>query len=400
MGDFNISDDSGQKMIVKAFQEVGSEEAGELSLEKKVATEEIALELEKENPYAALFKKAARPSKKEILGRVNALLKKGEGGDKLEIAKIMKQHSDEYERRNPELKAKTLLALRERIKPGDTPEEILKKVKDFYPDVSLADEALDFLLETTEGTLHQEVLNAKNSLNEDFSREIIAGKNMGEIARTTEGLDNTPTDLRDLYRKITDDPLLEAIELFKTLSKLYPFKQMKTVFKFLFHSLGADMKSKGPSIPNGLLFNLMHKTKTLQAILSTYKFFAVRMPHMEKRFARDGIKMPQERLRFEVLAEQFIGLCSERFPTPEKVMKIAKELGLTQEEGKNLMTQIRASQAQIIVITQFRDAVHQVSLDEIFGKVEHRNEVLSAILTALDDLEVKLEDLGDKYSHS
>src|SRR3990167_7317319 len=47
-----------------------------------------------------------------------------------------------FQRNNYELNSKTLKILREKITADDTPEEILKKVLDVYPDPALADEAL------------------------------------------------------------------------------------------------------------------------------------------------------------------------------------------------------------------------------------------------------------------
>src|SRR5579863_7423805 len=55
--------------------------------------------------------------------------------------------SESYQRRNPELQARTLLALRVRITARDSVEDILRKLREAYTDLSLVDEALDFLLE-------------------------------------------------------------------------------------------------------------------------------------------------------------------------------------------------------------------------------------------------------------
>ncbi len=60
--------------------------------------------------------------------------------------------SEQFNRKNPELQARSLLLLRSRIAQSDTQEEILRKVLEMYPDYSLADEALDFLSMTTEGS--------------------------------------------------------------------------------------------------------------------------------------------------------------------------------------------------------------------------------------------------------
>ena len=51
-----------------------------------------------------------------------------------------------FQRNNDELQSKTLLILRSRISAKDSPDDILKKVMEAYPDPALADEALEFLL--------------------------------------------------------------------------------------------------------------------------------------------------------------------------------------------------------------------------------------------------------------
>ena len=380
MSDYNSMALGGQdsNTVLKAMQDVSKETVLELYAEKLSSNGEFQKNLEEiVNPFAAKLRQS-RSDKNDQLKRVSKLLQKGERFDRLEIAKILKQRSDEYERRNPELKSKILLLLREKLKSEDNAEDILKKVMDFYPDVSLADEVLDFLLDTTEGDLHNEVLKAKNELNQAHSREILAGKNIGELSRQTEGL-GTPTTLRDLYREITGSPR-EATTLFDELSKRYPFNQLKKVFKFLFHSLGSDMKSKGPSIARGQLHVLMQETRTLQAILGVYRFFAGRTKLLQKLFVKEGEKMPQ-RLNFESLSKQFMSICSERYPNAEKVLKTANELGIS----KSII-------GKIIVYMQMRDAIRQVSAEQIFRSLEHRDELYAAIIEALEDLEDEWED--------
>ena len=85
--------------------------------------------------------------------------------------------ANEFNDKNPELNQRSLLLLRSMISDSDTPEEILEKVLNFYSDYSLADDALDFLLQTTTGDLASKVQQAKDNLNEDFGREVVAGKN-------------------------------------------------------------------------------------------------------------------------------------------------------------------------------------------------------------------------------
>lgn len=380
----DLSADKGQHIDItaKAMGEVGKETAQELYAERLSAQKEVRASLQEiVNPFAKKIRKN-RKSKRVQLSRIQKALKQGEKLERLEILKKLERRADDFQRRNPELKAKILILLRDQIKPGDTTEEIMKKVMDFYPDVSLADEAMEFLKETTEGELHQEAENCKEEFNERYGREISAGRNISEMAREAQGL-GTPTSLRDLYRDITGTPR-EATTLFDELSKRYPFKQLKKVFRFLFHSLGSDMKSKGPSIPKGELHRLMQETRTLQAILGVYRFFAGRTRLVNRMFANEGLKLPQ-RLNFELLSKQFMALCSERYPSPDKVLKLSKSLGID-----------RWIIAQIIIYSQMRDAIRQVSQNQIFRSLQHRDELYNALIETLEDLEDEWEEMQEE----
>lgn len=58
------------------------------------------------------------------------------------------------------------------------------------------------------------------------------------------------------------------------------------------------------------------------------------------------------------------------------------------------MDQIQKLKAQIIIITQFRDAIRQVSIPYVFGgDVTIRDEKLRVILETLENLEDQLDDL-------
>lgn len=80
------------------------------------------------------------------------------------------------------------------------------------------------------------------------------------------------------------------------------------------------------------------------------------------------------------VARQFMALTAERFPSSDKVINAAFKVGA------------QSLEEQIAVISQMRDAVRQVSLLHIFRSVQHRDELFSAILEALSDLEEKLEE--------
>lgn len=379
MSDIGIQDRG--DITLQAMQDVAKEEQQELRAEQLTSKQNFMQAQEEAiNPFAARFatKQKDIKSHKSRVQKMKAA--KGPEARLLPVERI-KDQADQFQRRNPELRSNILTILREQIKPDDTKEEILRKLAEFYPDVSLADEALEFLLQTTEGELAETVKEAKDEFEKLHGREIAAGRNIGEVARdaASKGL-GTATSMRDLYRDITGNPR-DSTTLFEELSTKYAFKDLKKVIDFMLHSLGTDMKAKGPSIPRGLLHRLLTETRSLQAILGVYRFFRGRMRLVEKMFHENGMDVPAE-LNFESLAKQFMSLAQERYPSSAKVFQTAIKLGI-----EKWIT------AKIIVFSQMRDAVREVAMNLIFKSLQHRDEMYLAVLEALEDLEDQLEDL-------
>lgn len=370
-------------VTLEAMKEVAQEETVELRAEQ-IESQGAFLDSQKEavNPFASRVK--SEKSIKDNRNRIKKSIMAGEKGARLLPIERIKDSAEQFQRRNPELKASTLTLLRESIKPGDSKEEIMRKIREFYQDVSLADEALEFLLETTDGELARTIQEAKDDFNKEFGREIAGGRNISEQARIAaeKGL-GTPTTLRDMYRDITANPR-ESATLFEELSNRYSFKELKKVIDFLLHSLGADMKSKGPSIPRGLLHRLFTETRSLQAILGVYRFFKGRMPLMMSLFDKEGIEMPSH-VNFEAMSKLFMSLASERYPTSGKVLQGTAKLGLE-----------RWIQAKIIALSQIRDAVREVAVNQVYKSLQHRDELYMSIIEALEDLEDQLEELLER----
>lgn len=208
---------------------------------------------------------------------------KVKGVKSTESIKQAQEKAKEHAKKNPELKEESLVLLRRRVL-SDEKGDILETLKEFYPDPTNAADALNFLLDTTEGELNTKIKNALNELEEQKGREIQAGRNINVEARQAadKGL-GTPTAMRDLYRDVTGNPR-DASTMFKELNQKYAYKEMSKVINFLLHAAGSDLRSKGPSIPRGELHNLMSETRVLQAILQVYRFCNNRMPLVKKLF--------------------------------------------------------------------------------------------------------------------
>lgn len=331
------------------------------------------------NPFATRIKHEKIEKHKSRIQK----MKQAGGSSRLLPIEQIKDSANQFQRRNPELNADRLVALRERIKPGDTKEDILKLINEF--DVYLAEDVLDFLLATTDGDLAETVKEAKNEFIEQHAHEVAIGRNISAQARQAaeKGL-GTATSLKDMYKEITDNPR-DSTTLFEELSTKYEFKDLKKVIDFLLHSLGADLRSKGPSIPRGMLHRLLKETRSLQAVLGVYRFYRGRTRLINKMFQKEGLELPPQ-LTFESIAKQFMILAAERYPASAKVLQTASKLGI---EG--------SVAAKIIVYSQMRDGVREVSVSQIYNNdVQRRDQLYTAVLEALEDLEDQLEDLVDK----
>lgn len=304
---------------------------------------------------------------------------KTEEEKKVEKQKQIEDTAAKFEQRNGELKAKTLQILLSRLSPNDDLETILAKVLEVYSDYSLADDALEFILQTSGGKLKEAAQQAKDALNARYGREIAAGKNIVAEARefSRAGL-GSPTALRDMYRDITGSRR-DAIKLFDELFATYTYSKMKKAIDFLLHSLGSDLKAKGPSISRGELQSLIEDARSLLALLGIYGFFESRTKLIFSQFHQYGLNVPTQ-LTFEALARQLIQLLKERYLSPDKVLQLAKNLGLLEEIV-----------GQIVVFTQMRDAVRQIA-PRLYRNNKHKEDLLESIIEALEELEEELEE--------
>ncbi|MBF5058541.1 HrpJ domain-containing protein [Candidatus Neptunochlamydia vexilliferae] len=286
-----------------------------------------------------------------------------------------------YYAKNPELQKKTLMSLHQEIKPDDSHEKILEKLQKIYADKSLADEAIDFLIEVSENkeALKKKYIGIKEDFNAQYGRQIQAGHNIRTQAQqfSKKGL-GSPTALRDLYREITGNPRTPK-QLFDELTAKFQFSDMKNIIDFILHSLGDDMKAKGPSIAREELKRLFSETRSMQAILGLFRFFFARMGMIKKQFDQYDLSMPS-RVNYEVLARLLMKLLEERYPTPDKILKQSFVLGIAEELA-----------AQIIVYTQYRDAMRHIS-PMLFKSERHRQEVLMALMETLSDLEDEIDE--------
>ena len=308
---------------------------------------------------------------------------KGEEAEKTESqttqVKKIEATADSFQKKNPELNKHVLLLLKSRITPEDSKEEIAKKVLDLFPDPYLADEALDFLLETTTGDVADRMRSVKEDLTLLYGREIRSGRNMGSVSRkyATQGLGDAKA-LRDLYREVTGNPK-EPAALFEEFSDHFDFDRLQPLIGFLLHSLGSDLKAKGPSIPKAELQRLFSEARTMQAILGVYRYFKGRMGPIKRALALKGFILP-EGLNFELLSKLYVKFLQERYPNTAKLLQFSSTLGISEEIA-----------TQLVIYSQMKEGLRQTS-PKLFRNEKHRHDLMAVYLDALEELEDAFEE--------
>lgn len=366
---------------INAAQKQKIQEVSDLSIEQLDVDQDFQELCEGMFSQAAV-RRSFKTLEQQKYHRKDVLKSEAEKTSRVEDIEKIEEAAARFQRQNYELQKRSLQLLRESLSEQDTLEDILRKVLDFYPDKSLADEALDFIIETTKGALREEAIRAKEALNERYSKEVKAGRNIKAEAQefAKEGL-GSPTSLRDFYRSVTGKPR-DAQTLFNEIFRNYSFNDIKTLIKFLFHALGADLRSKGPSISRPELLRLVDDTKSLQSILGVYRFFYTRMNLINSQFQKYGLFLPPT-IDFEALAKAFLKILSERYISAEKIFQLAKLLSLSEEL------------AQIIIFTQMRDATRNTA-PKLYNSQKHRQDLLDALMDALEELEEKEEEKEKK----
>ncbi|MFC2049056.1 type III secretion system gatekeeper subunit SctW [Chlamydiota bacterium] len=356
---------------------------------QKLARQEEALQVASQDRFIEDVERGFNPAAAERQqarqGRFRTLESRKKAAEKAEskIEAVEKKAEEDlaqnYNRRNPELPASRLRQLRDNLRSGQSAEKVLQEVNDAFEDPTLADEALEYLEKQTTGSLQENVRTARNLLNELKGREVIAGRNIDSAAKSyhRQGLGQSATQLRNLYRDITGNPR-EHNALFSQLSEKYPFDQLKMVVAFLLKGMAYDLKSKGPSIQAAELMRLMTETRNLQSILWVYLFFKGRMGLLKSLYNQYGLPF-SDSLSFEKLAKDFIKLVDEKYPSAMKLLKQAEKLGLTDDLQK------------IAVLMQYRDAIRGLS-PRLYKTMRHRQELLMVILETLDELEDRGEE--------
>lgn len=263
-------------LTVEAMQRLGQQEVVEQAAARQDNSEDALADLkDASNPLASLKKQESIKDKIQTTRKEKAK----EAGDVIPIEEV-KRKADEFTESHPEHDAKKLVALRQQMTPSDKKQEILNKIKSFYSDPVLINEALEFLLATTNGALKSEVQEAIKDFQKDNKLELTAGKNITQASRDAakEGIAKTADEFRTTYTEYITAPEEDASTKFSNLLKEYKsIENFEPVMLKLLSSIGnalnVDKNSKTPSLERPQLMRLINEVKILQAMLGVKRYF-------------------------------------------------------------------------------------------------------------------------------
>jgi type III secretion protein W len=279
-----------------------------------------------------------------------------------------------YENKNPEIKGKSLQSLKEQISKFDTPEDILQKIMETFPDPVMADAAFDYLLQVIPDELKEKIYTARSNFEKRFSRALKAGKNVLDesLKFSKDGLGEA-SELRQFYTEFSGNPKA-PLDLFEELLVKFTFEKMKQAIGFWLSALGADLNSKGSSIEKGELHKLIDETRTLQAILGVYKYFASKQKELILSLARKDTAATPE-MNYQNLAKIFVKILQDIYPSPDKILSIKHELHIEQY-----------LHAQESVLNIMCSGINGVA-PRLFRNEKHKKELMSCFLIALEAID-------------
>jgi len=312
--------------------------------------------------------------------RTESADKQQEGEEEIPL-EIEETHevSGYYENKNPEVKSKNLQGLKDQISKFDTPEDILQKIMENFPDPVMADAAFDYLLQVMPDELKAKIYNARENFKNRFGRALKAGKNIFEesLKFSEEGL-GAPSELRQMYAELTGDPKT-PIYLFDELLKKFDYEKMKKAIDFWMHALGADLNSKGSSIQRGELYKLIEETRTLQAILGVYNYFASKQRELVLNLARRNAEATPE-MNYQNLAKLFVRILQDKFPSPDKILNLKRDLKIEP-----------FLHSQEAVLSVMCSGIKGTS-PRLYKNEKHKIEILNCFLLALEAIDSVLGD--------
>ncbi len=105
--------------------------------------------------------------------------------------------------------------------------------------------------------------------------------------------------------------------------------------------------------------------------------------------------MFKKQITFEKMATLFFEITEERYPVPDKILQLSSKLvdPLTKDDYERVLLKIS-------LLSAIRNMVKEVSPTRLYRSIQHRDDILTAILEALERLEDDLEDLEESFEET
>lgn len=289
--------------------------------------------------------------------------------------------ADKFTENNTEISGQDLRGLRDSLREDSSTDDILNMVKEKFSDPALQSVALDYLIQTTpnsSGALKENLIQARQQHTDSNHQAVVGGKNILFASQEyAEALNVSPAGLRDLYLNVTSD-FHSCGQLLTMLQSRYSHEELGTVSSFLLRGMAADLKSEGPSVPAPKLQVLMTETRNLQAVITSYDYFNAHVPHLLSSLKAEGATVPED-VQPNQIADAFLSIVQDKFPTASKVEKTTSEVIGTDTEAISS------------VLNLFFKALRETS-PRLFGSADKRQQLGAMIANALDAVNINNED--------
>lgn len=102
-------------------------------------------------------------------------------------------------------------------------------------------------------------------------------------------------------------------------------------------------------------------------------------------------KTVRSKVNYEVVSKLFFDLAEERYLSTEKIKQLASQIAdtVTRDPYESLHLKI----GLLLIV---RNMVKEVSPSKLYRSIQHRDELYTAVIQTLDELEDTLEDLKEQ----
>lgn len=261
---------------------------------------------------------------------------------------------------------------------GQTPEEILKQVKQEYKDPTHQYEALKAAKEYfAEDPARAELVKSLDAALEQLDREegpaVRAGYNVSRTAAEVErqGLADLG-QLRDTYRAhvLGFDSIIHSYE---AIEAEYGMKKFNETVDFLLKAIGADIEAQNPSTDPAALRQIHDDLFQVRMLGNIHSDMQSLVNRMKEEFGQRVRQEPGD------LMKSLVGLLKQQFVADSHFRSIVEQTGM------------KPMEARIDFLREWNQELRKLPI-KVFSQLDQRTKLLSAGQLALDALVAEEEE--------